>query len=234
MRNPTVKINGINLRERFKAVLTDRHCVQPPVPKTIFQDIPGADGAEDLSTTLTGRPIYERRQITMNFQGDLPANQWPGILSEIMGEFHGKQGKIIFGDDEAYYYLGRMEVSNYERARTWGKFTITANAEPYKYELLSSLEPWKWGPFSFRTGVIRNYGNLAVNGPRTLDIPGTERWVVPVFHTKGTIQVSFEGKTYQLETGTSKIYAIAIKPGINRFQFSGTGTVSVEYRGGML
>lgn len=234
IKHPTVQINGIDLFSIYRSVLTEKHSVQPPVLKSFFRDIPGADGAADLSTVISGRPTYERRQITMNFQSEYAENQWAAMFSEIMKEFHGKEGKIIFGDNPDYYYFGRMEVSGYERIRTTGKFTITANADPYKYEMTSSLEPWRWDSFNFRNGIIRSYGKITVNGSKILNIHGLERWVVPVFIVEGNVRVSFEDRTYDLKPGTSKIYAIAIKPGENILKFDGTGTVSVDYRGGKL
>lgn len=234
MNNKSVEINGIDILKKYKALLVNQDSVQPPVAKTFFQDIPGADGAADLSTAISMRPTYERRQINMNFQCEHREDQWERIFSELLSDFHGKEGKIIFGSDPDYFYKGRMEVGEYERIRTFGKFVITTNAEPYKNELLSSLEPWKWGSFNFKNGIIRSYGNLSVNGTRTLNIYGSERWMVPEFICEGNLTVQFEGKDYDLKPGKSKIYAIVIKPGENVLTFSGTGTVSVNYRGGKL
>ncbi|MDO5346316.1 MAG: phage tail family protein [Lachnospiraceae bacterium] len=234
MKYPVVEINGIDMLKKYKAILGEQHSVQPPVPKTFYQDVPGADGSADLSTAISGRITYNRRVITMNFQCEHKDNQWTTVMSEILKEFHGKEGKIVFGDDPAYYYFGRMEVSGYERSRTYGKFTITVNAEPYKYEQYSSLDPWLWDPFNFQTGVICYCKDIAVDGTKILNIHGTERWAIPVFITEGNIKVTFGGETYDLQPGRSKIYSIVIEPGMNTFQFTGKGTVSVEYRGGKL
>lgn len=229
-----VEINGINLLDSYRAVLVEQHSIQPPVPKMFFQEVPGADGTADLSTSVAGRMTYNRRKITLNFQSEHTENRWTTILSELLREFHGKGGKLVFEDDQNYYYFGRMEVNGYERTRTYGKFTIIMDAEPYKYEKLSSLEPWPWGPFNLRAGVIRNYGNLVVEGSKVLSIKGTERWVIPVFVVEGKISVCYEGKEYELRPGKNKIYAIAIKPGMNELIFKGDGVVSVDYRGGIL
>lgn len=51
----SVSINDIDMLDTYKMALKDRHCVQPPVPKTSFQDIPGGDGSFDLSTVNAGR-----------------------------------------------------------------------------------------------------------------------------------------------------------------------------------
>jgi len=234
MNYSSVTINGVNMFETYKAPLAERHSVQPPEPKTFFQDIPGADGSADLSEVTSGRPIYERREITMNFSCEYTESEWATMFSEIQRRFNGKEGKIIFEDDQDYYYIGRMSVAEYERKRKVGGFTITVNAEPYKYELLSSLEPWLWDPFNFVSGIIRSYADLNVNGSYTLTIPGTEKWIIPVFIVTGSLTVTANGTTHQLTAGRNKIYSIAIKEGDNVFTFTGTGTISVDYRGGIL
>ena len=56
---PSVKINDIDMLKTYRMALKDRHCVQPPVPKTSYLDIPGADGSMDLSTVNSGHVVYE-------------------------------------------------------------------------------------------------------------------------------------------------------------------------------
>lgn len=230
----SVSINGINMLKTYKMALKERHCVQPPEPKTLYQDIPGADGSLDLSTAISGHMVYSRRKITLNFGCGYAIEQWAGIFSEILRLFHGKNGKLIFDDDPEYYYYGRMTVSKYSRVQTLGTFTITVDAEPYKYELYASDEDWLWDTFSFEHGVIREYKEIQVSGSYTLQIPGTERWVIPEIIVSRDMTVDFEEKTYALKAGTNKIYGIVIKDGEQKLTFRGTGTVTVSYRGGVL
>jgi len=230
----SVSINGIDMLSTYRMALANRHCVQPPVPKTIYQDVPGADGSLDLSTAIAGRIIYERRVITLNFGCGYPMDKWPEVFSEILRNFHGREGKLIFDDDPMYYYAGRMTVSEYSRARTLGTFTISVNADPYKYELTASDEDWLWDSFSFEKGVIRDYKELEVNGSLSLNVPGTQRWVIPEITVAAAMTVSYGGKDYELKQGTNKIYDIVIKEGENMLMFTGTGTVTISYRGGIL
>lgn len=234
MIHQSVSINGIDMLSTYRMALANRHCVQPPVPKTIYQDIPGADGSLDLSTAIAGRIIYERRVITLNFGCGYPMDKWPEVFSEILQNFHGREGKLIFDDDPMYYYTGRMTVSEYSRARTLGTFTISVNADPYKYELTASDEDWLWDSFSFEKGVIRDYKDLEVKGSLPLNVPGTQRWVIPEITVSSAMTVSYDGKDYELKQGTNKIYDIVIKEGENMFMFTGTGTVTISYRGGIL
>lgn len=234
MIHQSVSINGIDMLSTYRMALANRHCVQPPVPKTIYQDIPGADGSLDLSTAIAGRIIYERRAITLNFGCGYPMDKWPEVFSEVLQNFHGREGKLIFDDDPMYYYAGRMTVSEYSRARTLGTFTISVNADPYKYELTASDEDWLWDPFSFEKGIIRDYKELEVTGSLSLAVPGTQRWVIPEITVSTAMTVSYDGKDYELKQGTNKIYDIIIKEGENPLMFTGTGTVTISYRGGIL
>lgn len=230
----SVSINDIDMLDTYKMALKDRHCVQPPVPKTSFQDIPGGDGSFDLSTVNAGRVVYERRTITLNFGCGYPANDWPAIFSEILRKFHGKEGKLIFDDDPQYYYTGRMAVSDYSRAGTLGTFTITVEADPYKYELTAGDEDWLWDPLDFEEGVIREYKDLAVDGKYQLIIDGTQKWIIPEIVVSADMTVEFEGKQYGLKAGNNKIYGIVIKEGENVLTLRGTGTITVKYRGAIL
>ena len=133
-----------------------------------------------------------------------------------------------------YYYAGRMTVSEYSRARTLGTFTISVNADPYKYELTASDEDWLWDSFSFEKGVIRDYKELEVSGSLSINVPGTQRWVIPEITVSAAMTVSYGGKDYELKQGTNKIYDIVIKEGENVLMFTGTGTVTISYRGGIL
>lgn len=234
MIHQSVSINGIDMLSTYGMALANRHCVQPPVPKTIYQDVPGADGSLDLSTAIAGRIIYERRVITLNFGCGYPMDKWPEVFSEVLRNFHGREGKLIFDDDPMYYYAGRMTVSEYSRARTLGTFTISVNADPYKYELTASDEDWLWDSFSFEKGVIRDYKELEVSGSLSINVPGTQRWVIPEITVSAVMTVSYGGKDYELKQGTNKIYDIVIKEGENVLMFTGTGTVTISYRGGIL
>lgn len=231
---PNVSINGIDMLKEYQMALKDRHCMQPPEPKTLYQDVPGADGSLDLSTVVSGRIVYKRRKITMNFGCGYDTARWPGVFSEILRAFHGKVGRIIFDDDPAYYYLGRMAVSNYVRVQTFGTFTIIVDADPYKYELTASNEDWKWDEYNFETGIIRELTDLDVKESLTISIPGAEKWAIPEFAVTNDMTVDFEGKTHTLKAGTNKIYGLIFKDSENVLTFHGTGMVTVIYQGGVL
>ena len=170
----------------------------------------------------------------MEFGRGLKKNAWPTMYSKVQSLFHGKQVKVIFDDDTEYYYSGRATVSNYTRFQTLGTFTITVNADPYKYEIYGGLDDWLWDPFNFQTGIIRSYKNIIVSGTREVRIIGRDKVIVPLIISNTSMTVTFNGITYSIVAGNNKIYDIEIVEGENVLIFTGTGTISIDYRGGIL
>ena len=113
-------------------------------------------------------------------------------------------------------------------------YLLTLEADPYKYERFSSLEPWVWDVFPFDGGIIRNYKDLDVNGTMTLLIPGRRKKVVPVFDCSTAMTLEYGGQTYYLPSGKSKILELQLGVGEHLLTFRGTGKVSVDYRGASL
>ena len=105
------------------------------------------------------------------------------------------------------------------------------DAEPFKYGKLSSLEPWKWDPFSFVNGVIRNYGDIKVNGTTEFVVIGNEHNVTPgLLLLSGAVNVSFRGISHQMVSGRNVFYDFDLEPGRNLFTFTGTGRVAIDFK----
>lgn len=207
--------------------------ISMPEAKISQVDIPGANGMIDLTEAM-GTVKYNNRVLQMIFDvpGDL--QDWHGLTSQIGDYLHGKRLKIILDTDPEYYYIGRLSLNSEKSSYLINRITITGDMEPYKYELLSSLEDWLWDPFDFETGLIREYKDLVVNGTLKVDIPGTRKEVLPTFTTSKAMQVEWKGVKYDLPAGTTKLYAISIPEGDHELIFYGNGIVSIDYRGGIL
>lgn len=208
--------------------------VSPPAPKTKYIDIPGRDGSVDLSEILTGEVQYEDREIKMEFVIPGRNSGWRQIYSDAEDFLQGERVLLILDDDLSFYYDGRFKVDGWHFKDGDTVITISGRVEPYKYERYSSVEDWLWDDFSFVDGIIRDYREIAVNGEYTLHIPGRKLKVVPVFETVGELEVTYKGITYNLPVGRSRAAGIRLSEGDNALKFTGTGTVTVDYRGGRL
>ena len=122
-----------------------------PAPKTQLVDIPGGDGNIDL-TEINGRPAYNDRQgLELVFDlmdGDYKI--WFMKYSEFAKEVHGKKVKMILDDEPEHYYMVRLELDGEKTNPVYGQIVLSGTAEPFKYDLQSSGEPWKWDTFNFR------------------------------------------------------------------------------------
>lgn len=217
---------------------SSRPVFNPPLPKTIYIDIPGADWHLDMSKALTGEMTYEGRTGSFEFIVDNGHAEWYELYSEIMDYLHGQTMRATLEDDPSYFYEGCFSVNKWKSDPHNSKIIIDYNVAPYKFELSSSLEDWLWDPFNFETGIIREYKNLAVNKMLVLTIDGNRKPVVPVFivqsEDKTGLKVEFNGVIYSIPDGTSRVMNIVLKKGENTLIFTGKGTVSVDYRGGRL
>lgn len=226
---------------------SSRPVVNPPSVKTKIVEIPGADWQLDLSTVLTGDIAYGSRTGSIEFivdNGQLSnynAKTWFVLYSEILDYLHGKMLKATLEDDQSFYYQGRFTVNQWKSDAQNSKITIDYDLAPYKYEIASScdeLDMWKWDTFNFETDIIREYKDLKVDGKLEFNIIGRRMQVTPSFKVKSKngkgMKVTFNGTTYDLKDGDSRIVNIRTVEGDNKLTFTGDGTISIDYRGGCL
>ena len=212
----------------------------PPKVQTEFIDIPGMDGRLDASQALDGLVHYENRDYEQEFLIVNPERDWHDVYSTLLNFLHGRHMVIIFDDDPLWYYEGRFEVGD-PKTDDAGYITIPIKGtlKPYKYNIVSSTDDdWLWDPFDFETGVIREYGNLQVEGLPTFDIIGSEMPVVPTITVNSEngdgMKVTYNGVTYQLVDGDNRIPAMTLQAGDHPMTFEGVGLVSIYFREGSL
>ncbi len=195
-------------------------------------NVPGAHGALDLSEGLWGLR-FENRRVPLCLGGVRKDKRWPSVYSVFLNEYHGQRVEITLDIDPNWYYAGRLYVKgSLARAAQIGKMECELDADPFKYEKQSSLEPWKWDPFSFVNGVIRNYGNIEVDGSREFAVIGNEHNVTPeILLLSGAVTVTFQEITYPLEAGRNIFYDFELEPGKNWFTFTGSGRVAIDFKG---
>lgn len=223
---------------------SSRPVFNPPKPKTKFIDIPGSDWHMDLSTVLTGDITYEGRTGSIEFYVDngqlseYKESKWATLYSEIMDYLHGQLMQATLEDDLGFYYEGRFTVNQWKSDPHNSKIVIDYNVNPYKLESTSSLDDWIWDTFNFETGIIREYKDLKVDGELEFIVIGRRMQVIPSFIINSNdgngMDVEFNGQTFHLQDGTSKVLNIVTKSGENILKFIGNGTVSIKYRGGCL
>lgn len=212
--------------------------IAPPTPKVYTLPVPGSNAVLDYTDVLTGGEVkYEQREVRMKFEAaDEGFSGMFRLASRISNLLHGKVQQIIFDEDPGYYYQGRCTVNYDKKNPMITAFEIVCQADPYKYAVGSSSDGWLWDTFSFRTGRIMQLDNLQVSGSRTINVQSGNMSTVPIINVlSGSLMVQHKSTTYQLVTGKNRIPEIRVNGKEEAsLLFTGTGRVSIEYRGGSL
>lgn len=189
--------------------------ITPPTPKMSFVDVPGMDGALNLSKVLTGHTMYNRRTMQLEFAILAPRVMWPDVHSEIMDTLHGQEMSIILDDDPEYMYTGTLAVQAYDPGKVTSGVTITADLDPYKKRLKDTIK------------------SFTVNGSKEATIRVERMPTVPVIAASAAMTMTFGGKSYSLTAGANEFDDVILRHDqVNAFTFTGSGDVSLSYREG--
>lgn len=229
---------GVQIGQRHSVDDWGLQCIDveigTPAAKIKQISVVGRNGLLDLTESLTGSdtPKFENRPIRLTFVLiDKSMSRWATMDSIIKNYCHGKTMDIILDSDLGYRWRGRCSVTTTKEDAVYSKFTVEVDAEPFKYDVNGSDGNWLWDSFNFETGVIREYYNLEVSGSKTVTVIGSPIESVPTITVSADMTVRFNNVTYNLKTGSNKISDIVIVEGENKLTFSGTGVVTIEYKG---
>lgn len=231
-----VKI-GNKHTDDFNLHVTD-FSLQQPEPQTHLINVPGRNGLLDL-TEVHGSVVYGNRKIKLTcvHKDNIPQD-WHNTNSALLAEYHGNRCNIIFDSEKDYYYNGRLSVANTKNSQMHSTYTITADCDPYAYEVQDRGSPWIWDIFNFNTGKIYQdkYCNVSVDSSYTLicEHNGQMPVTVTIELVSGEITVTFRGVTYNLELGNNYIPEITVTNRNFILRFEGNGYVNIHYRGGKL
>lgn len=230
-----ILINSVHTIKDLNLYYTDIKITHPE-PQTTYLQVPGRNGAIDL-TEVNGSVCYSNGSLVLNFVNrEKTMNQWHNIVNILVSRIHGQKCKITLDSEPDYYYIGRCNIDTVKNNQVSSSLTITANCEPFKYESQNRGTPWLWDIFNFTNGIITQseYCNVVVNGTYELNIIHNGGMpVTPAFVCSTDMTVSFNGVDYPLKMGKNKVYDIIIDKNTTLI-FKGTGTLTVDYRGGIL
>lgn len=214
-------------------------CIGEPEIEEHYVDVPGASKRLDMSESLTGYPVYTHRPIALKVGSLRKRMNWDTVISDIRNKIHGRMVRLIFDNDKAYYWTGRVRVVDYDRIRELGTFSIEIPyAEPYKYEISDSTQSWLWSTFNFMTGIIKEIPNITVNGNASYTLTAQNMPIVPEFIVNslgvGGMQVEVDGEYFQLGSGKNRFPELIAYNEEKTYTFTGTGNVIIQYRRGSL
>lgn len=213
--------------------------IEEPEQQTNYIVVPGSNTMLDVSEALTGRPTFKKRKISIDLAGLDDAMSWDAIISGLRNTIEGRVVHIIFDNDPNYYWKGRAHLKGFDRAAICGSFTLEMDqADPFKYSVLSNVDPWLWDPFDFENDTVPEEPVIEVNGTETVVVPRGSMYTCPEFTVTGMtspLTLKFGTRTYSLKSGYNYFPALMIGGDEEvTLVFNGVGNVVMEYRGGSL
>ena len=193
-------VDGVDLTVRFRMALLDGYTLSPPEPKTYTVDIPGGDGAIDLTQSLTGDVAYKNRQQEFTFAVINP-DSFERVKTEVSNFLHGKAFDYQISMDPGYTYHGRFYVKEYSHTLysypgLVGSIKISIDADPYKFK--------KRKIYSLNAAGGNNYRFESGRKP-----------VRPLIETKATVYVAFKGTEYTVPAGKWRLNNVIFTKGEN-------------------
>jgi len=238
----TVEENGnvFHTLDDWGLALGNNNYIGDPEMETSYINVPGRDGMIDVSTVLSGRRVYKKRELAFELGGKHVNTNWDAVISSMRNNIEGRICRLTLDNDQEYYWRGRVYIQGFDRMRSVGSFTLAVPmADPYKYDVQSSAEPWLWDPFNFETGVIIQTQSTDIVGSGSVTVPHGHMPTCPTIvvsnKSSGVFKLVFDGFDYELSIGDNKIPAVLVG-GENDvvLNFVGTATVQIVYRGGSL
>lgn len=233
----------------FHLIPTARPILSLPTPNTKFVSIPGRKDPIDLTEYLTGHSTFGNRTGSWSFFTDVDYVEqrlggWVAFDKRLRSLFHGYVGKIVLLDDPSYFYTGELTMGQWQTGDDRSTVTISYDLYPYKKDLSSTMELWKFDEFDFRDGVIMYLKDMEVNGSRDVKVYGSRERISPhISGSSGLVIYKYENKSWvnygnvptkSIASNDSIVPRLVIDYGENLLRFTGTGSVTIDYRRGLL
>lgn len=197
-------VNGVDLTEKFKMVLSDGYTLTPPSPKTYIIDIPGGHGKLDLTESLFGDVPYDNRKQEFTFY-IINVEDFEKAKTEISNMLHGRYFDYKITMDPEYTYKGRFTIDEYPHSNVdsgkVGVIKISIDGDPFKYkeEQVHKISCVGGEVFKFNSGRMR---------------------VVPTIETDGLLKIIFNHKLITIPKGTWKVNELVFNNGENEVYFN--------------
>ena len=192
------------------------YAIPLPEPQMNFVEIPGRDGALDLSEAF-GTIRYADRIIPLTLYARAPFDV---LISSLAADVHGRRMNVIFDRDPTYYYDARMTIEDVERHWGYCELSLECRVKPYKLE-------------QFETAIT-----VLPTGTATVTLTNTRMPVVPSITVSAemTIEFTIGGLVYtiNLSIGSHVVPLLVLLEGDTEVEITGTGSITFTYRKGAL
>lgn len=195
--------------------------ITPPVPRRNIVEVPGMNGALDLSSAITPYITYGERTITLTFYMIDYQRNWPDRYPEILAAIHGQRHHVVMKDDPEWYWDAYCQIDEILTQKRYGTVTITLTVQPYK-----------------RKNVETKYSAECTSGvEKTIYMANNRMEAAPtlIFENAGQL-VSWNGAVLERDyaAGSYTPPDLMVVEGANTVVVNTSGTFTVTYREGKL
>lgn len=232
----------------FHLIPAERPVIAIPKARVKMVSIPGRSTPIDLTEYATGHTTYGNRSGSISFFTDVDfvnkKGGWLAFDNQLRDLFHGHVNKISLRDDPSYFYAGELAVGQWQTGASYSSISISYNLYPYKKDMISSMDLWKWDDFDFVDGIIQYTNELEIDGTKIIKLYGSQERISP--HISGSVGLTIQKKenskwvnygnvpTAAITSVKSIIPRFIIEEGENEIRLNGNGTVTIDYRRGLL
>ena len=150
-------LKGFNTWTTWHLIPTSKPVVAPPQPRINYVEIPGRDGALDLTAFLTSQLTFGQRSGSWEFIIDNGWESWEATRFKLHRDLHGKVFYIVLEDVPEWYWFGRIVISDYQSGDSNNKVTLNYTVDPRCHYIFADGN-WLWDPFNFETDYTDNTG----------------------------------------------------------------------------
>lgn len=188
-----------------------------------YVEVPGRNGALDLSTALTdGEPRYNSRTLEATLErSDGTRLEREAAITTMINWLDGWKMDIILPDDELHYITGRVHVAKEYNDPAHAAVTITATVDPWRYNK-NETAVHLTAAAGEKTALLTNQGR---------------RTVVPILEITGEspqVLLTVGTASWSLSTGTYQLPDLVVRQGGTEIKYQGSGELFFRYREAIL
>lgn len=212
-----IRFGAFHSYDDFRLILSKKEMGSTTV-KVQKVDIPGADGALDL-TDFFGEPKYEDVTHRFDFSTAYPQEEFISQFTTVKNAIHGKKMRVILDDDPLFFWIGRCHVSGFTSEKGIGTISVECDCQPWKYK-------------QDQTVIAK-----VISGTHTITLTNGRKRAVPevqVFTEAGSLNINYQGNIWDLGSGSYTLPELVLVHGDNLVTVTGTGTITFVWQEGEL
>ena len=193
------------------------YALDPPAWRENLVEVPGMDGALDLSPYPSGEVAYSPRTLSITLErSDGTRASREAAIDAMVNALDGKSLKITLPDGVDHYVWGRVRVARQYSNLAHAQVIVSATCDPYRYKAAPTTV----------TGTVPESGTLS------LTLANERRPVVPAVEVSAAATITFGGKDIAVGAGTHRSLDIRLVAGSNTLAVTAAAgtTVSVTYQ----